>query len=310
MAKTHPSPQTTVPVRSSRRPQWLAIVVILVAVGTIAVAWRVVFSRDDGPRGGGILPISTLSSPDVHSLLIDPTNPDHLYFGSHAGIQESRDGGFTWQDGSLKNTDAMSLAASPNDAQTIYVAGHDVFIASHDGGLTWASVQNDLPGTDIHAFAQDVPDSNRLYAYVVGSGLLTSADGGTSWTALPSQPHSSMNHMALATNAAGLYATTATGLTLTRDQGKLWEPVLGQGVEAITVAAGPDNPLVLYVGTPNGLLKSHDGGQTWTSIGPQGVIVILAIAVSSSDPNRVVFITQTGALYRSDDGGETWRSPN
>lgn len=319
MAKTRPASQTTVPKhssrrtprRSSRRSPWRAIVVALVVVGTIALAWRIVASRGGDATGGdGIEPVSTLSSPDVHSLLVDPTNPDHLFFGSHAGIQESQDGGFTWQDGSLNNTDAMSLAASAKDARTIYAAGHDVFTASHDGGLTWAPVQNNLPSTDIHGFAQDANDPKRLYAYVVGSGIMASADGGTTWQALPSQPLGSMSHVALATNTAGLYATTATGLALSRDQGTTWEPVKAQdNIGAITLATGPDDPLVLYAGTPNGLLKSVDGGKTWYSIGPSGEIVILAIAVAPSDPNRLVFVTQTGALYRSDYGGESWLSP-
>lgn len=287
------------------------MVALVVAVVGIAVAWRVVSSLGESDTAGGdaIQPVATLESPDVHSLLIDPANPDHVLFGSHAGIQESRDGGFTWQAGRLQNTDAMSLAASPKDASTFYAAGHDVFQLSRDGGQTWAPVRHNLPGTDIHGFAQDAIDPQRLYAYVVGAGVWTSADGGTTWGALPTQPPDGGNHIALATNTTGLYATTTTGLAISRDQGASWEPVPGQEIAVISVAAAVDNPLVLYAGTPNGLVKSSGGGKTWSSIGPGGVIVVAALAIAPTDPNRVVFVTQTGALYRSDDAGATWRSP-
>jgi len=83
----------------------------------------------DDPSATAAQPIATLNAPDVHSLLIDPVNPDRVLFGSHAGVQESLDGGLTWQPGTLRNADAMSMAVSPKEATTLYVAGHDVLLA-------------------------------------------------------------------------------------------------------------------------------------------------------------------------------------
>jgi hypothetical protein len=113
-----------------------------------------------------ITPIAVLDPPDFHSILIVPQDPDHILFGSHTGIQESHDGGVTWEDGALRNVDAMQLTVSLDDPETIYVTGHDVFQVSRDGGQTWRPQVHDLPDTDIHGFTQDLDNSQRLYAYL------------------------------------------------------------------------------------------------------------------------------------------------
>jgi len=103
--------------------------------------------------------------------------------------------------------------------------------------------------------------------------------------------------------------TTASGLEVSRDRGLSWERLPAQpSGAAISVATSPSDPQVLYAGTPPGSAKSGDGGQSWSLATPSDQPV-LAIAASPTDPNRVLFVTQTGALYRSDDGGTTWRVP-
>jgi len=82
----------------------------------------------------------------------------------------------------------MAIAVSPADRATLYVAGHDVFLISRDDGQTWQPVEHDLPGTDLHAFAQDPTDPQRLYALAAGAGIFASIDGGRRWSELPSQP--------------------------------------------------------------------------------------------------------------------------
>ena len=297
--------------RPGRTWSLAAVAGAVLVVLALALVWRG-FSNlreNDAPRSGGIQPIAQLESPDVHSLLIDPADPDRVLFGSHSGIQESRDGGYTWQTGGLKNTDAMSLSASPKEGATLYAAGHDVFSVSRDSGETWEPVRHDLPGTDIHAFAQDPFDPNRLFAYVVGAGVLTSMDGGVRWTPLATQPPDGGSQIALATNGSGLYATTTTGLAVSVDRGTSWQPTRAQPGGVISLAAPADDPRLLYAGTPNGLVKSADGGTTWTPIGPRDVTVVVAVATTPTATGRVLFVTQTGALYRSDDAGATWREP-
>ncbi len=291
---------------------WWAIPLIILGVGLGSlIVWRAIRtgSSDGTDIAGGAQTIATLKAPDFHSLLIDPLDPDHVLFGSHAGIQESRDGGFSWTAGQLRNADAMQLAASPKNPKTFYATGHDVFQVSRDGGQTWQPLANNLPGTDIHGFAQDPADPNRLYAFVAGAGAFTSADGGTTWTTLTTQPPGGGMHHALASSGTALYAATAAGIVTSSDQGMTWTPLSAQpSGQVISLAIPASDPQTLYVGTPSGLAKSTDGGATWTSLGPEGVPV-LALAVTPADPSRVLLVSDKGAVYRSDDGGTTWQSP-
>lgn len=293
----------------SRWPRWgveLAAFAAVVAVGLLAW-WLLSFRNggDDGTGAGGARPIATLESADVHSLLIDPNDADHVLFGSHAGVQESRDGGFTWQLGSLRNADAMGMGGGGEAPATFYAVGHNVFQISRDGGQTWQSAQHNLPGVDLHAFAQDSNDPLRLYTLVAGMGLFTSGDGGTTWTPLPAAPPGGMPG-ALAAGPSVLYATTASGVAVTRDGGATWESLTappGGGVMALAVAAA--DPQTIYAATSSGLAKSTDAGASWLSIGPAR-IPALALAVAPSDPNRVLFVAEGGGVYRSDDGGASW----
>ena len=144
----HPSRAGVIPAITTRALSLLAVVMIVVFVAL----WQFWPSPDSKEQAE---PIASLNAPDFHSLLLDATNPDRLLFGSHAGIQESNDGGFTWSQGGLSNQDAMQLTSSPTAPLTVYATGHDVFQVSFDGGITWQPQSHNLPGTDIHGFAQD-----------------------------------------------------------------------------------------------------------------------------------------------------------
>ena len=291
------------------RPSWaVPLAVAAVVVVGLVVWWAMsAATGTDVTDTGSAQPIATLESPDFHSLLVDPQDPEHLLFGSHTGIQESHDGGVTWENGTLRNADAMQLTASPKAPETIYATGHDVFQVSRDGGQTWQALRHNLPGTDIHGFAQDLSDPQRLFTFVVGGGIFTSGDGGTTWEPLPTQPPGGGMHMALAASGDALYAGTDAGLVVSRDGGQSWEALPSQpSGQIISLALSASDPQTLYVGTPSGLAKSTDGGASWTNLGPNGVVV-LALAVTPSDSDRVFLLSDAGDIYRSDDGGTTWQ---
>lgn len=290
--------------RSASR--WAIPVAVGVLIGSL-IAWWMWTARTGTDEVAAAQPIAVINAPDYHSLLIDPGDANHVLFGSHEGTQESRDGGHTWQAGSLRGVDAMILTSSPEAPETIYAAGHDVFHVSRDGGDTWQPVTHNLPGTDIHGFAQDPEDPQRLYAFVVGAGALTSPDGGASWAPLPTQPPGG-SYVVLASNGDDLYAATDTGITRSPDHGQTWSPLETQPgkVTVLSLAVSVTNPDVMYVGTPSGAFRSTDGGTSWHPVGPSGVAV-LAIALTSHSPDQVLILGDRGAVYRSNDAGTTWR---
>lgn len=305
--KRSPSRHPTTPlplVHARRGAPWVVGIVIALAAITALVLWtafgnpRKESAGDKSGQG-----ISTIRSPDVHSLAIDPKNQDHIFFGSHAGIQESDDGGYRWHNGALQNTDAMSLTVS----SFMYAAGHDVLQVSIDGGKTWQAVSHDLPGTDIHAFAQDPANPLHLFAFLVGNGIFSSLDGGETWAQLPSQP-SGGSVMALATNGATLYAATSSGIQETRDGGASWSPLPANPKGSLlSLAVSMSQPDVIYAGTDAGLMKTNDRGQQWVAIGP-ATIAVAAVSVAPSNPLRVLLVSSDGTIYRSDDGGVAWLS--
>jgi photosystem II stability/assembly factor-like uncharacterized protein len=298
------------PTKRSQRQRMIGLgVLLLVAVGLGGAWWLLPLGDDEQAKTDGSGPIASLDAPDVHSLLIDPSDPQRVLFGSHLGTMESRDGGFTWEVGSLRGADAMMMSVSQNDAAALYVAGHDVFLMSRDRGETWARVEHNLPGTDLHAFAQDPVNPQRLYAYVAGDRIYASTDGGATWAALPSQP--SNQPLALASNGTTLFAATPTGIETSSTTGDdfEWTQLASQpNAGAMSLAISATNPELIYAGTPSGVAKSDDLGRTWESLGPHNVPA-LALAVAPSDPDRVLFVTPLGDVYRSDDGGDTWLAP-
>ena len=305
-----PQPGPTRPAFWFRRHRaWLLGIAVVILLATGAAYWRTVAPDDQpqilsGPGGPG--QIATVDAPDIHALLVDPADPDHVYFGSHGGIQESHDGGFTWAAGNLSNVDAMSLSASAPRAETIFVFGHNVAQVSHDQGKSWHALEHDLPDTDIHAVAHDPADPDRLYVDLPRVGMFTSSNGGENWTQLATQPPGGPA-FALATSGSRLYAATEAGIAVTEDQGTRWSLLKGQPPRPIvTLTRGETEQIVLYAGTEQGLFASADGGTTWTLVGLEN-IQVLAAAVAPSDPLRVYVIAKGGGVYRSDDGGLTWR---
>ncbi len=91
--------------------------------------------RTTGPPGG-----------DVRDLVVDPSNPDRLYFGTLDGqIYTSGDGGKQWQ--LLYNFGKPRLfvdhvIVDPRNPRVLYVGAHrhkepGGFFKSTDGGQTW-----------------------------------------------------------------------------------------------------------------------------------------------------------------------------
>src|SRR6266545_2614537 len=204
-------------VEARRVPRWLwALVTGLLIAGIATGAFLL---AKDQPQSGGDGPAAATgglpNTPDYHSLLVAPSNPEHVLLGTHAGLYESSDGGRDWQRAALEGQDAMNLARS--EGKTVWTAGHNVFARSTDGGATWTDVRPEgLPSLDLHGFAVDP----------TGPGILLSRDGGRTWDEV----------LALA-EGAGPVAWSPSDLDVgyavgfdrvlyrTSDRGQSWQPV-------------------------------------------------------------------------------------
>jgi photosystem II stability/assembly factor-like uncharacterized protein len=291
-------------VEARRVPRWLwplvtGLLIAGIATGAFLLAKDQAQSGGDGPAAAtGGLP----NTPDYHSLLVAPSNPEHVLLGTHAGLYESSDGGRDWQRVALEGQDAMNLARS--EGKTVWTAGHNVFARSTDGGATWTDMRPEgLPSLDLHGFAVDPKDSQTLYAAVAGQGLYRSRDAGQSFELISGDVGGAV--MALAVTADGriLAGDMQQGLLVSNDAGKSWKPVLR--ADLMGLAINPDDPSTV-VATGPGILLSRDGGRTWNEAlaladgaGP------VAWSPSDSDVGYAVGFDRT--LYRTSDRGQSWQ---
>lgn len=290
--------------QQKRQLRWLmtAGLIIVLAAGL----W-IVFSSRQSSRNS-IPAISRLSTNDFHSLAFSPLDADTVFFGHHDGLLVSQNGGKDWQPTTLTNTDAMALGVSPSSPQTMYAAGHDVFVKSEDGGKTWQSVPADLPGLDVHAFAVDPENPNRVFAYIVGFGLFGSEDGGIRWEALSITVPASIHSLTLGEDGETLYAAAGgAGLWQSQDGGRNWgaiQTIPANGAIAVAYVRTNNRLYLTTLDPAAGLYYSENGGQTWASTGLNGTL--LAVAVSELDPDHVIAVNDQGDVFASRDGGISW----
>ncbi len=169
-----------------------------------------------------------------------------------------------------------------NARRLFALASQSVVRAECDATGQW-SVERVLSGQDVRCLEVDPLNPDTIYAGAQGQGVFCSADGGRNW------------------KAVGL-----------------------EGIIVKSLAASPHQPGVLYAGTksPPLIYRTEDGGRHWEELSgfrrvrgrwwwlspaePPFTAYVLALAVSSGDPNIVLAGVELGAVVRSTDGGQTW----
>lgn len=255
--------------------------------------------------GAGTEPPARLPSGDhVHSLAV--TAEEDLLLGLHGGLYRSSDGK-VWNAVGLQREDAMVIAAAVG--QPMFVAGHEVLYRSGDGGETFTPLRPaDLPGLDLHAFAQVPTDGGSVYAYAVGHGLFWSGDAGNTWEERAGMGQLPRDLFGLAVPGASPDSLVAvgpeSGILRSADGGRTWAQAAEISAWAVTVEV--NNPRVVWALTGAGLMRSPDRGETWETVselaGVEGQPVALAV---ESDVLWVV-TEEPRILYRSSDGGKVW----
>ena len=165
---------------------------------------------------------------DFHQMTVSPADPATIYGAYAGGLQASRDAGKTWTLVGPAPAGLIDLAASAMSAGTLYAATETGLLVSTDAGKTWEA--SSIEGAPV-SLVEIVPDG-MLYAFVVGRGLLRSAEDPLEFETLSSG--------------------FADGYLL-------------------HLAVDPANPDRLFAATGEGkVLSSADGGETWTAFGGSG----------------------------------------
>ncbi len=272
-----------------------------------AMDWRIT-----GPTGG-----------DVRALVIDPNDPQRLYFGTLDGqIYTSGDGAQQWR--LLVNFGRPQLfvdhiIVDPRDSKTLYVATHrhkdpGGFFKSTDGGATWRE-SPELKGEAVHSLTQSSKNPDILIAGT-NRGIYRSNDAGESWTQLPtSSVPQLVNVESLAVdprNTDTIYAGTWWLPYKSTDGGQTWNIIktgLIDDSDVFAIDIDPRNPDHIIASACSGIYNTRNGGQRWQKV--QGIPSTSrrtrAILQHPSIPG-LVFAGTTQGFWRSARGGEdaTW----
>ncbi|HYK59801.1 MAG TPA: glycoside hydrolase [Bryobacteraceae bacterium] len=315
----------------------------------------------------------------IGAIAVAPSNSNIVYVGTgesdirtqHSygiGMYKSMDAGKTWTHIGLGLTRRIGrVVVDPTNANRVYVAAlGDIYAPSPDrgvyrsidGGASWKKILVKTGGEDTVGavdLAIDPKNPRILYAslwatrrppwevyapaYLPGSGLYKSTDGGDAWKQLsggfPSDPFVGRIGIAIAPSnpnrvwavvddvgaaiaaprtggetpapaakpAGGIYVSNDAGATwkLVNNENRLW----GRGWYFAQIAVDPINPDRAYV-CNTATYMTTDGGKTWVPVkGAPGGDDYHQMWINPKDGNRMVLSSDQGTVV-SVDGAKTW----
>jgi photosystem II stability/assembly factor-like uncharacterized protein len=241
---------------------------------------------------------------DLHSLVVDPRDSNHIFVGGHDGAVESLDGGVSFRAvAGLSSIDAMGWSVS-GDGRTMIVGGHSGLRVSLDGGATWHDQTSRLPASDVHGLGMDPVSPSHWWAFVSGRGVYQTIDEGKSWSLLGGTSLMIMGPIISVAGGDLLSSDMPRGVIRSKDGGRTWSTAASHVAMWLTTDPARANRIWSAAG---GIAVSADGGVTWRAMpaSPHG-----AAALAVSADNKIYAGVLTGnqaTVYLSTDDGATWR---
>ncbi len=228
------------------------------------VTWEPFSPIHDDPdyrRWMGTVQDGTPDGPKLHSIIVDPRDPAHLYFGmSGGGVHESTDGGATFApllDGlevvegfdpaDPAFHDPHCLRLCPSNPDRIYQQNHCGVYRLDRPSRTWVRVGRSLPKR-----VGDIGFNVVVHPRDADTAWVFPMDGSTVW------PRTSPGGRPAA------YVTRNAGRTWQRQDTGLPREQAWWTVKRQAMTSDARDPLGLYLGTTSGeLWWSRDEGRSW-----------------------------------------------
>jgi hypothetical protein len=231
------------------------------------VSWEPFSDINDDPqyrKWMGTQQDGTPDGPKMHSIIVDPRDPAHLYFAmSGGGVHESLDRGRTWTPIAaglevVEGLDASNLAfhdphcvrLCPSNPDRLYQQNHCGIYRIDRPSNEWVRVGRNMPKR-----VGDIGFPMVVHPHDADTAWVFPMDGSTVW------PRTSPDGMPAA------YVTRNAGKTWQRAASGLPERDAWWTVKRQAMAADHSDPVGLYFGTTSGeLWLSRDEARQWTRI--------------------------------------------
>lgn len=178
------------------------------------------------------------------------------------------------------NSDGSGLFAPSHQGLAVYHDGRWEQAAGAAHGFSGFSAADGAIYSSGHSQPEPLPSRP--------AGLLRSADGGRTWTAIALAGEADFHLLAAGRASGAIYvlngrpnsAMPRSGLYFTTDEGRSWRQVAARGLEGEVhgLAAHPRDPRTVAAGTGRGLYLSRDAGERFERRDGRGPVTAIAFA--------------------------------
>jgi len=260
----------------------------------------------------------TLRGPSFHgqrgiaAVAVDPKHPSTILASlqTYSPLFRSLDNGLTWIASGPRTQGTSILLFDPHPSGTVYAAANGL-LKSRDSGASWYPLTSLPPVQPISALAIDPKDSRILYVSGLGS-FVRSANGGVSWTKVPSLGSVPVTGLALtpgspSTLPSTLYIATSTEGVLISTNGGTTSRPSGPGLPDTFVNTVIATPAAVLAGDGSvGVFTSRNRGASWQTGHGLAATDVSSLAASSETPSRIYAETRPTGVYTTNDNGNVW----
>ena len=269
------------------------------------------FKSTDGAATWVALPLTFTCFGDLAPVVVDASDPSHLYTSRCFGVVESHDGGLSWAPtaGSLPPF-ILTLALAPQSPPALYAGILVGLFETTDGAATWHPAITGIDALSVRNVAVDPTDPGHLAVVGDIAGFYRTLDDGGTWVDGAIELGGQNGVLFDPVTPATMYAAGSSGFSKSIDGGATWEErddgIASPNAGVASPVVDPVDPAVLYVaGAVSDVYKSVDGAASWVPLGLG--VPIGPVAMDPGDHAKLAAVSlDSTQAFASNDAGASW----